>query len=145
MLTGFAGLLQKSHMIAIRGSVYTTNAGTGVLVLSHIGGEVVSLNPAYRGDGPPPVRFSTVSPANLISIAGVTPDIVNDTWKPGEFIVIYRDRNGYFVTNNLPARLARAGTSGPLVNIDRGTWIISVIDAKTNALITKVSVVVDGS
>lgn len=143
MLTGFAGLLQKSHLIAIRGSFYTTHEGTGVLVLTHIGGDVVTLNPAFRGDEPVPVKFSIVSPANATFTAGVPSAIVNDTWRPGEFVVIYRDNSGYWVTNNITARLALVGTSGQLLNIDRGTWTISVIDAKTNALFTKVSIVAD--
>lgn len=143
MLTGFGGILQRSHMIAIRGSLYTTSEGTGVIVLSHIGGDTVSLNPGYRGDGPPPVKFSLISPSNTTSVAGLSPTIVNDTWKPGEFIVIYHDSYGYWVTKNISARLALTGTSGQLLDLDRGTWIISIIDARTNALITKVSVVVD--
>jgi hypothetical protein len=143
MLTGFAGLLQKLPVIAIRGSVYTTNSGTDILILSHIGGDPVSLNATSRAGGPAHVKFSILSPANMTAPVALSQVAINETWRSGDSIIIYRDRDGYWVTDNLPARLSKTRTMGQLTDIDRGVWIVSITDAKTNTLITKVPIAVD--
>jgi hypothetical protein len=140
MLTGFSRHLEKPPMIAMRGSVYTLSTGTDILILSHSGGDTVSLNTTAR-NGPPPVKFSVLSPANITTTVALSPVVLNETWRPGDSIVIYRDRNGYWVTDNLPARLSKTGTLGQLTGIDRGVWIVSITDPKTNSLITKVPIV----
>jgi hypothetical protein len=143
MLTGFAGLLQKPPVIAIRGSVYTMSTGMDILILSHFGGEAVSLNATHHDSKPAPVKFSVQSPANRTYPVGLSPAVVNETWRSGDSIIIYRDMNGYWVTDNLPARLSKTGTLGQLIDIDQGGLIVSITDAKTNSLITKVPIVVD--
>lgn len=140
MLTGFAGLLHKTPLVAVRGSGYTTNAGADAIVLYHGGGDTVSLDPAYKTNGLPTVRFGLLTPEKVEEPAGYFPSSANVSWESGEWIVLYRDNAGFWITDNLSARIARSSTFGPVSAMQPGSWLVNITDARTGAPVAKVTI-----
>jgi len=144
MLTGFAGLLHQTPLVAVRGSVLTTPAGASVLVLIHSGGTTVGLNAGSAGDGPPPVLFTVTTFANVTSPVGLSDTAVNRSWGPGDEVYLYEDGKGYWVTDSISARLARSAALGPVTDILPEPLTVRVTDAKTNLVVASI-VFVPGS
>jgi PKD repeat protein len=75
---------------------------------------------------------------------GISPLIIDNTWNSGDTISIYQDAAGYWVTDNIGARIAKAGTYGPLVTMQGGNYTINVVDTRANVLIAIIPVYVKG-
>jgi len=141
MLTGFAGILQNTPLIAVRGSGFNTSPGATVITLSHLGGDRVAIDNLSREDSVE-VRFLVGTPSNVTYDVGLSPVLAQGSWVKGGSIFIYRDRSGYRVTDDIQQRIEEGRTLGPLVDLQRGTWIISIVDSKTDVLITAVRVII---
>ncbi|HVN72972.1 MAG TPA: hypothetical protein VMT44_00075 [Methanoregula sp.] len=138
MLTGFAGLLHQTPLIAVRGSVFTTPSGVTSLVLIHSGGTTVGLNPASTGSSPPPVRFTITAGTGVTAPVALSETSLNRSWSPGTSIYFYQDGKGFWVTDSIPARLSRTATLGPITDMPHDTVTIRIIDVKTNVTVANV-------
>ena len=139
-LTGFAGLLVKSPMIAVRAGVYNASSSTAVIAVSNIGSDPVSIGPS-QGAAIARITFRVTSPANTSEPVEVAPFVTNMSWTPGTTVFIYQDANGFWVTDSMRSRLENT-TSGPVSPFTHGIWVVSIIDGKTGFLIVRFPVTI---
>ncbi|MDP3565118.1 MAG: PA14 domain-containing protein [Methanoregula sp.] len=144
MLFGYAGLVEKSAFIALRGTAYNTSSGAASLAIFHMQGERVSLNSSL-GLGITPVQFTLKTPFNTTEKVYLSPVITDTAWQSGDTAYIYQDGGGFWVTKNITRRVAQSGTLGPLVDLQRGVWTVQVIDTRAKVLIATIPIAVGGT
>jgi PKD repeat protein len=144
VLFGYAGITEKSAFIAMRGNAYNTSSGATSLGIFHMQGERVSLNTS-SGSGITPVQFTLQTPFNTTEKVGLSPMITDNIWQSGDTAFIYQDGSGYWVTKNITGRISRSSTLGPLVDMQRGTWTVNVIDTRAKVLIAAIPITVSGN
>jgi PKD repeat protein len=141
---GYANLAPKSAYVTMRGVAANTSVGAATITLFHFEGDAVNLNGSVKGTGVAPVRFSLRTPQSMTEPVGISPLITDNTWGSGDTISIYEDGSGYWMIDNVSARIAKSSTLGPLISMPAGNYTISVVDAKANVLIAQVPVQIAG-
>ena len=141
---GYAHLMPKSAYIAMRGVATNTSVGAATLTLFHFEGDTVNLNGSVNGSGIAPVRFNLRTPHDTTVPVGISPLITDNTWNSGDTVTIYEDGAGYWVIDNVTSRIGKAGTLGPLVNMEGGNYTVSVVDTRANVLIGQIPVTISG-
>lgn len=91
-----------------------------------------------------PVSFNLILPSRDTAQVRVFPRVTDNTWNSGDTITIYEDAIGYWVTDNISARIDGAGLYGPLVNMAGGNYTVNIVDEKAGVLIAAVPVVISG-
>ena len=142
VLFGYAGLTEKSAFIAMQGAAYNTSSGATVLGILHMQGDRVSLNTS-QGSGIASVQFTLQTPFNTSEIVSLSPMITDNIWQSGDTAFIYQDGGGFWVTKNITGRISKSGTSGPLVDLQRGVWTVRVIDTRAKVLIATIPITVE--
>jgi PKD repeat protein len=144
VVIGHANLAPKSAYIVCRGSAVNTSAGANTLALFHLEGDAVDLNRSVKGNGVAPVSFNLRVPSGAMEPVLPYPQITDNTWSSGDTVTIYEDGSGYWVTNDINARIAKAGTVGPLVDLPGGNYTVNIVDRKADVLIAAVPINVTG-
>ena len=144
VLIGHAGLAPKSAYIALRGTGVNTSVGANTIALFHLEGDAVNLNRSVGGEGIAPVSFNLRMPSGSFQDVRISPLVTDNTWNSGDTITIYEDAYGYWVTDDINARIAASGTIGPLVGMPGGNYTVNVVDLKADLLIAAVPVVITG-
>jgi PKD repeat protein len=145
IIFGYATLAPKSAYIAMRGAAANTSVGAETLTIFHFQGDAVNLNSSVKGNGVAPVKFNLRTPLNTMVSVRISPLVTDNTWSSGDTISLYEDASGYWVIDNITARIAKVSTLGPLVDMQAGNYTVNVVDTKANVLIAQVPVIITGT
>ncbi|MFA6225681.1 MAG: hypothetical protein WC620_05740 [Methanoregula sp.] len=145
ILFGYAALALKSAYIVMRGAAANTSVGAETLKIFQFEGDAVYLNGNVKGNGVAPVKFNLRTPSGSMELVQTSPLITDNTWGSGDTISLYEDASGYWVIDNITARIAKIITLGPLVDMHVGNYTVNVIDTKANVLIAQVPIIVIGN
>jgi PKD repeat protein len=144
VIFGYANLAPKSAYIAMRGTDVNTSAGADTLALYHLEGDAVNLNRSVKGDGVAPVSFNLILPSGDTGQVRLSPVVADNTWNSGDILTIYEDSSGYWVTDDIDARVAQSGAYGPLIDMPGGNYTVNTVDILAGVLIAAIPIEITG-
>ena len=131
-------MLERPALLSAKAGTTATSSGADVITIYHQQGIPVNLNGSAQATGVSTVSFTLTAPDGVIVKVRISPTIINDAWRPGSTVYIYRVGAAYYVTDGFD------WLNQPAAGIDdlTGSWEVNIIDTRVHLLLHKLPVTV---